>query len=122
MLDTEQITKLLKSFHTVTGIKVVLFDPHFNEIIAYPGRSCEFCRFVKKKYGAQCKKSEIEFCNKAKSMMNLYTGRCHAGLVESVIPITNDGIIAGYMMFGQLRMPGDIPPKGELEVLFYRAL
>ena len=61
MLDTEQITKLLKSFHTVTGIKVVVFDPMFNEILAYPEQSCEFCRYVKDKYGSGCKKSESTY-------------------------------------------------------------
>ena len=122
MLDTEQITKLLKSFHTVTGIKVVVFDPMFNEILSYPERSCDFCRFEKNKYGSGCKKSEEEFCNKAKSMMNLYTGRCHAGLVESVIPITANHIIAGYIMFGQIRMAGDKAPDAELSALFDKAV
>ncbi len=107
MLDKEQISKLLKSFYTVTGIKVVVFDPMFNEIMAYPHGHCSFCTDMKAKNGYKCKRSEEEFCNKAKSLMNLYTGRCHAGLVESVIPITDNHLITGYIMFGQIRMVGD---------------
>lgn len=122
MFDTEQITKLLKSFYTVTGVKVVIFDPYFNEILAYPDKSCELCRFAKKNYPERCRKSEKEFCNKSKSMMNLYTGRCHAGFVEAVFPITKNSVITGYIMFGQLRMPGDVPPKGELGALFNKAV
>lgn len=111
MLDKDQIFGLLKSFYTVTGIKVVVFDALFNEIIAYPSGHCGFCDLVKKTNGDRCKKSEAEFCNKAKSLMNLYTGRCHAGLIEAVIPITDHHLVVGYIMFGQLRMEGDNNPE-----------
>ncbi len=112
MFDKDKVTELLKSFNVLTGIKVVILDEHFNEILSYPERHCGFCEKVNAHHGEKCRESEKEFCKKARSIMNLYTGRCHANLVESVLPITNEGMVVGYLMFGQLL------PKGEKKTHF----
>lgn len=112
MFDKENVTKILKSFYTLTGVKVVILDSDFTEVLSYPHTHCDFCAAVNASHGESCRKSEMEFCKRASSLMNLYTGRCHANLVEAVLPIVDSGLIAGYMMFGQ------ILPEGEDKTAF----
>lgn len=111
MFDIENLSELLKAFYTVTGVKIVVIDSLFNEIAAYPETDCAFCTKAKTLSGNPCRISEVEFCKKSRSLKNLYTGRCHAGLWESVFPIMDGSLLRGYIMFGQIAKKGDIPKR-----------
>jgi len=107
MFDKQKVTEILKSFYTLTGVKVVIFDTGFKEVLSYPDSHCAFCAAVNEVYGNRCRKSEYEFCKRAQSLMNMYIGRCHANLLEAVFPIIDSGLVAGYLMFGQILPEGD---------------
>lgn len=103
-LDIEQIEMLMKSFYTLTGIRFVLFDSDFREMISYPKDNCDFCRTVKScpQTRRKCKyvdRRSLEKCKETKSLL-LY--KCHAGLVEAVTPLYENEKIIGYLMFGQI--------------------
>ena len=103
-LDIEQLEALIKSFYTLTGIRFVLFDTDFHEVISYPQENCEFCKLMKNcprtrrkcNYVDRC---SFERCAKANSLL-LY--KCHAGLVEAITPLHENEKIIGYLMFGQI--------------------
>lgn len=112
-LDTEQLESLMKSFYTLAGIRFVLFDADFHEIISYPENSCEFCRLMKgfPQTRRKCKYADrrsFEKCEKANTLL-LY--KCHAGLVEAIMPLHENEKIIGYLMFGQIT---DNPDKTDL--------
>ena len=43
----EELLALMEDFYTLTGIKIVLFDTHYNELIAYPKNAHSFCSNAK---------------------------------------------------------------------------
>ena len=111
--DAEQIRELMKSFYTLSGIRFVLFDTDYKEIIAYPEESCAFCSLIKgcpqtRRRCNYADRRSFEKCEKAHSAV---TYKCHAGLVEAVIPLYDNEKLAGYLMFGQIT---DEPDKKAL--------
>ena len=42
--DRSELLELMKDFHLLTGIRIVLFDPNFTALLSYPPEDCAFCR------------------------------------------------------------------------------
>lgn len=103
-LDIEQLETLMKSFYTLTGIRFVLFDTDFHEIISYPKENCEFCRLMKgcPKTRRKCNYADRRSFEKCEKTNDLVLYKCHAGLVEAVVPLHENEKIIGYLMFGQI--------------------
>ena len=112
-LDIEQLETLMKSFFTLTGIRFVLFDTDFHEIISYPKENCEFCKLMKKcpKTRRKCNYADRRSFEKCEKTNDLVLYKCHAGLVEAVMPLHENEKIIGYLMFGQIT---DNPDKTDL--------
>ncbi len=102
--DTLELADLMRNFYTLTGIRIVLFDEKYNEIFAYPAECSPFCACMRQNhsfYELCCESDKISFesCKKT-GALTMY--KCHAGLIETTAPITNNGAIIGYIMFGQV--------------------
>ena len=102
--DTLELADLMRNFYTLTGIRIVLFDEKYNEIFAYPAECSPFCACMRQNhsfYELCCESDKISFesCKKT-GALTVY--KCHAGLIETTAPITNNGAIIGYIMFGQV--------------------
>lgn len=103
-LHTEELKEILAFFYTLTGIRVVIFNAAFKEILAYPETKCQFCRQINAdaSLAERCNASNrcaFEVCKKKK---DVYIYKCHAGLVEAAAPIRSENQILGYIMFGQI--------------------
>lgn len=98
----EELLALMEDFYTLTGIKIVLFDTHYNELIAYPRNAQSFCAFMRENeaFDKHCRACDEAACRKAKETGTLHIYRCHANLTEAVAPITESGRIIGFMLFG----------------------
>lgn len=111
--DVEQIRDLMMSFYTLAGIRFVLFDNEFKEVISYPKENCDFCKLIKScaKSRRKCIYADRRSFEKCRSENKPIIYKCHAGLVESVIPLHENEKIIGYLMFGQIT---DTPNKTDL--------
>jgi len=103
-LETQELRELLVDFYILTKIRIVIFDNEFSEILAYPEKPCDFCTVIKNNPTAKshCDSSDREACKICLSSGKLYMYKCHAGLIEVVVPIKVNDIILGYIMFGQI--------------------
>ncbi len=103
-LDTGQLQALLRDFHTLTGIRIVIFDEEYREILGYPARHSPFCTLMKANglTRALCAKSDARSFDQCKATGKLVVTQCHAGLIEAAAPLKDKGLIIGYIMFGQL--------------------
>lgn len=112
-LDVLQIEELMKSFYMLSGIRSVLFGTDFREITSYPKESCDFCRLMKRcpKTRRKCNYADRRSFQKCEKENGLVIYKCHAGLVEAVMPLYENKNIIGYLMFGQIT---DNPDKTEL--------
>ena len=94
----------MRDFYSLTKIKIVVHDSNFNRILAVPRHECDFCAMLRNnpeglKKCDECTEKGIKDCYE-KDAINIY--KCHAGLIEAAAPIKINGIVAGYMMFGQI--------------------
>ncbi len=104
MITKLQTVDILKDFHRITGARVSLHDLDFNEIASFPSNLSEFCYKIQQDESAKQKcylvdKSAFEMVRKSGTV---YTYKCHCGLIETVAPIYNYGILTGYFMMGQI--------------------
>ncbi len=115
-LDTLNLYETLKYFYMLTGVRTVIFDSEFKEIFSYPETACNFCSVIRKNPDLmeKCRESDLSAFEKCKNMENIFVYKCHAGLVEAVMPIKNEKRIIGYIMLGQIT---DIKDKAELKHL-----
>lgn len=107
-LNTEHLFRILKDFHTLTNLRIVLFDSDFQELLAYPPRQEGFCASLRQDpaENAKCKNSDMESCKACAISKKLILYRCHAGLTEAVVPIQDKSGVIAYIMFGQV-LPSD---------------
>lgn len=103
-LNREPLLALMKDFYILTGIRIVVFDASFQEILAWPESPCAFCRIMKSNpiTSQKCLKSDQSSFLRCKCSQKLEIYHCHAGLVEATAPLIDNGTIIGYIMFGQI--------------------
>ena len=105
-----QMKDILQSFHTLTGIRIVVFDSDFNKIAEYPDNDCHFCSIVRSDPYAEknCHSSDRYACKRCSEQNAIYSYTCHAGLTETVTPIICRNVVIGYIMFGQVLRHSDM--------------
>lgn len=103
-LNTSSLYPVLRDFHTLTKIRIVIFDAQFHELMAYPEEKVGFCALLRQESEgeAACRKSDREGCQQCAKTKDLVVYRCHAGLTEAVVPILDKGGVLAYVMFGQV--------------------
>lgn len=113
-LNIAELKNILELFYTMSGIRIVIFDANYNEILAYPKSKCKFCSLIHSTppLSQMCRKSDMAAFEQCKSSDEIYIYKCHFGLVEAIIPFKDNNKIIGYMMFGQIT---DLKDKSELE-------
>lgn len=101
-IDKEELLKIMRAFYTLTHIKATLYDSDYNEVIAYPEKSCDFCSLVRARHVDRCNisdKTAFEICQQQQRVLDYF---CHAGLMEVISPLTKGNSVIGYIMFGQM--------------------
>ena len=119
-LDTEELEALLKDFHLLTGMKIVIFDTNYEEVIAWPDSHCPFCQLMQntpacRKKCMESNRRSFQHCQKTSELIIYH---CHAGLIEVTAPLMDNGSVVGYLMFGQIT---DTRDDEELENLIRKA-
>lgn len=119
-LNAEKLKNLMHDFHLLTGIKIVIFDREYNEILAYPESHCLFCAAMHANSTShrKCMESNEQSFRRCQATASLYVYHCHAGLVEATVPLINNNMLLGYVMFGQV---SDIEDKEILSENLRRA-
>ncbi|MCD8230257.1 MAG: PocR ligand-binding domain-containing protein [Clostridiales bacterium] len=102
--DSNRLLQLMKDFHILTGIRIVLFDDEYQELLSYPGKDCAFCHRMKSSETGQkkCRESDAFSFRQCNLDQRLIIYHCHAGLIEATAPLIDNHIVIGYLMFGQI--------------------
>ena len=76
-----ELHELMKDFYVLTGIRIVLFDLDYNELLSYPEHNCAFCSQMKSQEHtlALCSQSDHTSFQKCKETNRLVIFHCHAG-------------------------------------------
>lgn len=111
------VITVLKDLYNISGARVSVHDLAGEELYAYPFELSPFCARIQKdlftrRNCVDCdKKAQKNF--EADNSPHIY--RCDCGLLEAVAPIYSDGVLAGFIMMGQVRDQRDDTDKKILE-------
>lgn len=112
--NKDALLDLLRDFYILTGIQIVIYDIEGNGLVGWPGVRCPFCSLMYQNpiTAEKCEKSNKKSFRKclATGQLNIY--KCHAGLVEATAPLIDNGLVIGYVMFGQI---SDLSTKADLK-------
>ena len=103
--DLEKIKAFLTDFHNMTGLTVSFWDAEMNQLAFMPQKMPAFCQLIKqvplgKKACLTCDKKLIVECNRK---LKPITAKCHAGLVDTAMPIMYHEKPLGFILFGQIK-------------------
>ncbi len=104
MYNAEKIKRLLSNFYISTGIAVTFYDAAAHMIATSPVYS-EYCQCIrqKKECVKNCHLSNITHMKAAAASKQMVSYTCHAGLMETILPVLYEGTLIGYMQIGQFR-------------------
>lgn len=117
-MNKQELEALLKDFYLLTKIKIVIFDAEYEEIIAHPDSHCTYCQTLRNQPDCKkkCIESNLRSFEQCRKTTELLVYHCHAGLIEATAPLIDNGIIIGYIMFGQITdTANDIELKALIE-------
>lgn len=103
-VNYEQLNELLRSFYTLTHIKIVVYNENYEKQVSCPSEDSLFCNYIANHpaFSGKCDECTRFFCEQSKAKKDVYIGFCHAGLTEAVVPLfDNQENVLGYIMFGQ---------------------
>lgn len=108
--NEKELQELMKDFYLLTGIRIVLFDRDYHELLSYPSKHCIFCQKMKSSEDTLllCSKSDQASFQECQKENKLIIYHCHAGLIEATAPLIHQGTVVGYMMFGQISDAKDV--------------
>lgn len=103
-LDITKLKRLMLDFYNCTNMTVSLFDSDLNYIVD-AGKWQPYCLAIGDnpkllEQCSNCNRTNLQLAQNDRKTI-IYT--CHAGIVESVTPITLNGTIVAYLMLGKFR-------------------
>lgn len=120
-LNKNLLLSFFKDFHTLTGIKIALFTESGKELLSYPERHCPFCEYIRScnEGNLNCEISNEKAFKRCQSTKKMEVYHCHAGLIETAAPLIDNGVVVGYIMFGQIT---DNPDEDKLRTTLLNVL
>lgn len=118
--DIKKINSALQDFNTATGVRIDLLDADFTPISFSESESNDYCNLIQStKSGKRaCAYSDECLLSACKASGTTQHRVCHAGLIDTAVPIIYRDEIIGYLLFGQMRSTVDFTAvKSYLEKL-----
>lgn len=107
--NIEELKNALVDFYEATGSAIVLKDSDFNAVIDFEKSKNPFCELIQttNKGRERCKNSDFCLFKNCAESGKLHIHTCHAGLIDTAVPIDFNGSIVGYIILGQMRSGAD---------------
>lgn len=104
MKSSIEITNILREFHKISGFRVSIHNTEFHELYAYPQKLSSYCSIIQHDFynKKKCIQNDRLTFEKVKETGEVIVYKCHHGLYEAVAPIYHYGILAGFLMMGQV--------------------
>ncbi len=103
--DIEKLQKFLLDFYKITGLTISVWDTDMNQLAYEPQNMNEFCELIKSSPlgKKRCLNSDRKIISDCKCKKCATTHKCHAGLVDTAVPILYGEQVLGFIMFGQVK-------------------
>ncbi len=105
-IETGKMNEMMELLFRVLDIRITFFDLQESEVKSFNIKAMSpFCRRSRRdpEFNARCEACDREHLRTAKRTGNVHAYRCHAGLLEGIVPLYDrNGIYLGAIVFGQL--------------------
>ncbi|MBR2343972.1 MAG: PocR ligand-binding domain-containing protein [Clostridia bacterium] len=104
IFNGEKIRRLLLNFYLSTEIAVTFYDSSMKMVATSPKYS-HYCSTIRRKKGCvkNCNLSNLVHMERAARTREIVSYTCHAGLMETIMPVLFEDTVIGYMQIGQFR-------------------
>lgn len=101
LFDYERLLLLISSLYTLSGIRADIYDVKFSEVCVSDERA-PFCALINAcpEGHERCVKCDVE-AMKRSAGGKPFSYRCHAGICEAILPISQGSRPIAYLFFGQ---------------------
>lgn len=117
--NLERLEELLYHFYQLTGMTVSIWDAEFHQLSFQPKEIATFCKIIKSfpEGERRCFESDKDICLASVKNGKPTTHYCHAGLLDTAVPIRFKEQVIGYIMFGQVSDKKDKTVRYRLQKL-----
>jgi AraC-like DNA-binding protein len=111
----QEVQALLDSFSACFGIRIVFYSPHGEVLKEGCSRTSDsvYCSLLQQHvFGEQrCLRLDEQMRQRAQRERRMISYRCHAGMIEVIMPIHAEGTLMGFVMIGQIRHRAGLPQE-----------
>ena len=105
IFNKEKLKDVLSDFYNSTGIAVALYDASMREIAGAPSYHSPYCTYIRNcgECVRNCDESNLIHMEEVFSNRKISRYTCHAGLMETILPIVYEDVLIAYIQIGQFR-------------------
>lgn len=102
--NIEKIDKLLHDLYLITNLTLGFWDKNMNLMVVYPPEQTSFCREIRAtaKGLERCLECDRIILHQCAISNTVCTQICHAGILDSALPLYHNELLLGFITFGQL--------------------
>lgn len=103
IFDLDMLARLLESFSKISNVRYSVLDRGFH-VFCGSARRTDFCEAINAlpEGHRRCEECDMRAAKNLRSPEHIYTYRCHAGVLESLLPLTENGQVVAYLFLGQM--------------------
>ena len=119
--DVQKLKRIISDLSILTGISMSFLDTE-RRVLCNCSKGDDFCSVLQRdeKNDRLCACSDERILNKCLESKRFEGHICHAGLFDAAMPIIKDGIFAGIVLMGRVRLEGE--GKSENTSELYKAV
>jgi len=113
--DIEKIKKIIDDLHSITGLSLGFMDNEHKYLYRKLKENDSYCDLINSTAEGRkrCLCSDNDMTAKCSETMKPFSHVCHAGVIDTTVPIIKSGIICGFIVIGRVRRDSteDLPEK-----------
>ena len=105
IFNKEKLEQALSDFYNSTGIAVALYDACQKSIAGAPSCHSPYCTCIRthSECIGYCSQSNLIHMKEVFSNRQISRYTCHAGLMETILPVVYEDVLIAYIQIGQFR-------------------
>ena len=105
IFNKEKLKQVLSDFYNSTGIAVGLYDASKQSIAGAPYCHSPYCTYIRNRGECvrNCSQSNLIHMKEVFSNRQISRYTCHAGLMETILPVVYEDVLIAYIQIGQFR-------------------
>ena len=107
--DNQKLSEIIDSICNLTGLSMCIIDTDFNTLYTKEKKEDSFCHKIQNTPEGveKCRCSDIKMIEECAKTKRPVSHICHAGLIDTVVPILKSNIIVGFIIIGRVRPTKD---------------